>query len=326
MPLDPQIEFVIGLVKKANAPEFWQLTPDQAREQYSLRVAKLAVKEPILRTEDRRIPGPGSHIPIRIYTPREGRPGEKLPVLLWFHGGGFVIGSVDTHDSVCRMLANQADCIVVSADYRLAPECKFPAAVEDCVAAFKWVALHAVEFGADPQAIAIGGDSAGANLATVVAILARDAGHPKIAFQLLIYPCAAPEPETPSHYKFAEGYVLSRNTITWFFRLYQRSRADSNDFRFAPLIADDLANLPPALVLVAGYDPLRDEGVDYAKRLIEAGNRVRLVNYEGMIHGFILMGGAVDDAKRAVAESAQALREAFAATRAVEKKDSAFAK
>ena len=326
MSLDPQIEFVIGLVKKANAPEFWQLTPDQAREQYLLRVAKLAVKEAIFRTEDRRIPGPGSPIPIRIYTPREARPGEKLPVLLWFHGGGFVIGSIDTHDSVCRMLANQADCIVVSADYRLAPECKFPAAVEDCEAALKWVALHAVEFGADPQAIAIGGDSAGANLATVVAILARDAGHPKIAFQLLIYPCAAPEPETPSHYKFAEGYVLSRNNITWFFRLYQRSRADSNDFRFAPLIADDLANLPPALVLVAGYDPLRDEGVDYAKRLIEAGNRVRLVNYEGMIHGFILMGGAVDDAKRAVAESAQALREAFAATRAVEEKDSAFAK
>ena len=326
MPLDPQIEFVIGLVKKANAPELWQLTPDQAREQYLLRVAKLAVKEPIFRAEDRRIPGPGSHIPIRIYTPREIKPGEKLPVLLWFHGGGFVIGSLETHDSVCRMLANQADCIVVSADYRLAPEYKFPAAVEDCEAALKWVALHAVEFGADPQAIAIGGDSAGANLATVVAILARDAGHPKLAFQLLIYPCAAPEPETPSHYKFAEGYVLSRNTITWFFRHYQRSRADSNDFRFAPLVADDLANLPPALVLVAGYDPLRDEGVDYAKRLIEAGNRVRLVNYEGMIHGFYLMGGAVDAARRAVAESAQALREAFAGTRAEEKKDSAFAK
>ena len=326
MPLDPQIEFVIGLVKKANAPEFWQLTPDQAREQYLLRVAKLAVKEPIFRTEDRRIPGPGSHIPIRIYTPREIKSGEKLPVLLWFHGGGFVIGSLDTHDSVCRMLANQADCIVVSADYRLAPEYKFPAAVEDCEAALKWLALHAVEFGADPQAIAVGGDSAGANLATVVAILARDAGHPKLAFQLLIYPCAAPEPEAPSHYKFAEGYVLSRNTITWFFRLYQRNRADSNDFRFAPLVADDLANLPPALVLVAGYDPLRDEGVDYAKRLIESGNRVRLVNYEGMIHGFYLMGGAVDAAKRAVAESAQALREAFAGTRAVEQKDSAFAK
>jgi acetyl esterase len=326
MSLDPQIEFVIGLVKKANAPEFWQLTPDQAREQYLLRVAKLAVKEPIFRTEDRRIPGPGSHISIRIYTPREIKSGEKLPVLLWSHGGGFVIGSLDTHDSVCRLLANQANCIVVAVDYRLAPEYKFPAAVEDCEAALKWLALHAVEFGADPQAIAVGGDSAGANLATVLAILARDAGHPKLAFQLLIYPCAAPEPETPSHYKFAEGYVLSRNTVTWFFRQYQRNRADLNDFRFAPLVADDLANLPAALVLVAGYDPLRDEGVDYAKRLIEAGNCVRLVNYEGMIHGFFLMGGAVDAAKRAVAESAQALREAFAGTRAVELKDSAFAK
>jgi acetyl esterase len=326
MPLDPQIEFVIGLVQKANAPEFWQLTPDQAREQYLLRVNKLSVKEPIVRTEDRRIPGPGSHIPLRIYTPREPRSGEKLPALLWFHGGGFVIGSLDTHDSVCRMLANRADCIEVSADYRLAPEYKFPAAVEDCEAALKWVWLHAAEFGADPQAIAVGGDSAGANLATVVAILARDAGHPRIAYQLLIYPCVAPEPETPSHHKFAEGYVLSRNTITWFFKHYQRSRADSNDFRFAPLAADDLANLPPALVLVAGYDPLRDEGVDYAKRLIEAGNHVRLVNYEGMIHGFILMGGAVDAAKHAVAESAQALREAFAATRAAAEKHSAFAK
>ncbi|MGH9579180.1 MAG: alpha/beta hydrolase, partial [Terriglobales bacterium] len=159
MSLDPQIEFVIGLVKKANAPEFWQLTPDQAREQYLLRVAKLAVKEPIFRTEDRRIPGPGAHIPIRIYTPREIKSGEKLPVLLWFHGGGFVIGSLDTHDSVCRMLANQADCIVVSADYRLAPEYKFPAAVEDCEAALKWLAPHAVEFGADARAIAVGGDS-----------------------------------------------------------------------------------------------------------------------------------------------------------------------
>ncbi|HEV8378129.1 MAG TPA: alpha/beta hydrolase [Tepidisphaeraceae bacterium] len=326
MSLDPQIEFVIGLVKKANAPELWQLTPDQAREQYLLRVAKLSVKEPIFRTEDRRIPGPGSHIPVRIYAPRAIKPGEKLPVLLWFHGGGFVIGSLDTHDSVCRMLANQSDCIVVSVDYRLAPEYKFPAAVEDCEAVLKWVALHAVEFGANPQAIAVGGDSAGANLATVVAILARGAGHPKLVFQLLIYPCAAPEPETPSHYKFAEGYVLDRKTITWFFKHYQRSRADSNDFRFAPLVADDLANLPSALVLVAGYDPLRDEGVDYAKRLIEAGNRVRLVNYEGMIHGFFLMGGAVDAAKRAVAESAQALREAFAGTGAVEKKDSTFAK
>jgi acetyl esterase len=313
MPLDPQAQYVIDLVKKANAPEFWQLTPQQAREQYRLRVDKLKVREPIHHTEDRRIPGPGSHLPVRIYHPREPKPGEKLPVLVWYHGGGFVIGDLETHDSACRMLANQADCIVVAVDYRLAPEYKFPAAVEDGEAALRWVALHAAEFGGDAGRLAVGGDSAGGNLAAVVALLARNAGHPRLAMQLLIYPATAPEPETPSHRKFAEGYVLSRNNIVWFYKQYLRSPKDANDFRYAPLVADDLSNLPPALVLVAGYDPLRDEGVDYAKRLIEAGNRVRLANYEGMIHGFYLMGGAVDAAKHAVAESAQMLRAAFAA-------------
>jgi acetyl esterase len=313
MPLDPQAETVIGLVKQSGLPEFWQLTPGQAREQYLLRVGKLAVREPIFRTQDRAIPGPGSELPIRIYQPRESKPGELLPVLVWFHGGGFVIGNLDTHDSACRMLANQGDCLVVAVDYRLAPESKFPAAVEDSMAALRWVALHARELGGDPERIAVGGDSAGGNLAAVCALLARNEGYPRVAFQLLIYPCTAPEPETASHRKFAEGYVLTRNTITWFYKQYVRSPKEFHDFRFAPLVADDLSNLPPALVLVAGFDPLRDEGVDYARRLIEAGNRVTLVNYEGMIHGFYLMGGAVDAAKRAVAQSAQALREAFAA-------------
>ena len=312
MPLDPQAEIILGLIKQAGLPEMWQLTPDQAREQYQLRVAKLAQKESIFRTFDRRIPGPGSDIALRVYQPREAKPGERFPVLAWFHGGGFVIGNLDTHDHACRALANQADCIVVAVDYRLAPECKFPAAVDDCMAVVRWLALHAVEIGADPTRIAVGGDSAGGNLAAVCAILARNDGYPRLAHQLLIYPCTAPEPETASHRKFAEGYVLTRNTITWFYKQYVRSPKEFNDFRFAPLVAEDLANLPPALVLVAGYDPLRDEGVDYGKRLIEAGNRVTLVNYEGMVHGFYLMGGAVDAARRAIAQSAAALREAFA--------------
>ena len=320
MSLDPQVEIILGLAKKANLPEIWQLTPDQGREQYLMRVNKLKYSEPIFHTEDRRITGPGSDIALRIYKPREIKTAEKLPVLMWFHGGGFVIGSLDTHDSVCRMLANQADCIVVSVDYRLAPEAKFPAAVEDCQAALKWVALHAVEFGGDSSCIAVGGDSAGANLATVIAILARDAAHPKLAFQLLIYPCVAPEPETASHHKFKEGYILSRNSITWFYRQYLRSGKDVNDFRFAPLMLDDLSGLPPSLIVVAGYDPLRDEGIDYARRLIEAGNRVRLSNYEGMVHGFYLMGGAVDAAKRAVSESAEAMREAFDDARGIDRK------
>jgi acetyl esterase len=312
MPLDPQAETILGLVKQAGLPEFWQLTPDQARGQFASRVQKMEARESIHRTRDQRIPGPGSDIRIRIYWPREANPGELFPCLLWFHGGGFVIGDLDTHDSVCRLLANQADCMVVAVDYRLAPEFKFPAAVEDSHAALRWLALHAREIGADPSQIAVGGDSAGANLATVMAILARDEGHPKLAFQLLIYPCTAPEPETPSHRKFAEGYLLTRNNIVWFYKHYLRSQRDINDFRFAPLAAKDLSDLPPALLLVAGYDPLRDEGVGYAQRLIEAGNRVTLVNYEGMMHGFILAGGVLDAARRAVGQSAAALREAFA--------------
>jgi len=314
MALDPEAEFVIGLVKKAGGPEFWQMTPDQAREQYLFRVGKLALKPQIYRTSDRLIPGPGSELPIRIYQPREAKPDERFPVLIWYHGGGFVIGDLDTHDSACRLLANQADCMVVAVDYRLAPEFKFPAGVDDCMATLRWVAQHAREIGADAERIAVGGDSAGANLATVAAILARDEGYPKVVFQLLVYPCVAPEPETASHHKFADGYLLTRNTITWFYKLYLRGQKDVNDFRFAPLLRDDLANLPPALILVAGYDPLRDEGVEYSKRLIEAGNRVALTNYEGMVHGFYLMGGAVDAARRAVAQSAAALREAFTIT------------
>lgn len=320
MALDPQVQILLDLAKKAALPEVWQLTPDQGREQYLMRVNKLKFSEPIFHTEDRRITGPGSDIALRIYRPRELKPAEKLPVLMWFHGGGFVIGSLETHDSVCRMLANQADCIVVSVDYRLAPEAKFPAAVEDSLAALKWVALHAVEFGGDAGCIAVGGDSAGANLAAVMAIMARDAAHPKLSFQLLVYPCVAPEPETASHHKFKEGYILSRNSITWFYRQYLRSSKDVKDFRFAPLVHDDLSGLPPTLIIVAGYDPLRDEGIEYARKLIEAGNRVRLTNYEGMVHGFYLMGGALDAARRAVSESAGALREAFDNARGIDRK------
>ncbi len=312
MPLDPQVQAVLDAAKKANVAELWQLTPHDARAEYLRRTNRLKIDVDIHRFEDREIDGPAGQIPIRIYTPREPKPNEKLPVLVWYHGGGYVIGDLDTHDSVCRALANEADCIVVAVDYRLAPEHKFPAAVDDCEAALKWVAKHAPEINADGARIAVGGDSAGGNLATVVSILARDAGFPNIVFQLLIYPVTAPEPETKSHHAFAEGYLLTRKTITWFFTHYIRSSKDTKDFRYAPLEADDLSSLPPALIIVAGYDPLRDEGVEYAEAMIHAGNRVRLSNYEGMVHGFYLMGGMVDASRRAVSESAAMLREAFA--------------
>ena len=311
MPLDTQVEALLEAAKKANVAELWQLSPHDARAEYRRRTERLKIDVDIHRFEDRDIDGPGGSIPIRIYTPRELTSGEKLPVLVWFHGGGYVIGDLDTHDSACRALANETDCIVVAVDYRLAPENKFPAAVDDCFAAFRWVIKNAAAINADGARVAVGGDSAGGNLAAVVSILARNAGLPNIVFQLLIYPVTAPEPETKSHHAFAEGYLLTRKTITWFFTHYIRNSKDTKDFRYAPLEADDLSSLPPALVIVAGYDPLRDEGVEYAEALIHAGNRVRLSNYEGMVHGFYLMGGMVDASRRAISESAAMLRDAF---------------
>ncbi|MEL0029539.1 MAG: alpha/beta hydrolase [Betaproteobacteria bacterium] len=311
MSLDPQARALLDAAKASGAPEMWELTPDQARAEYLRRTERVRADVDIYRVEDRQIPGPVQPIKVRIYTPQASQEQASLPVLVWYHGGGFVIGDLDSHDSACRALANQTECLVVAVDYRLAPEHKFPGAVEDCEAALQWVAAHATELGGDPGRIAVGGDSAGGNLAAVVALLAREKGGPKLCFQLLIYPCVAPEPETPSHHQFAEGYLLTRKTITWFFKQYLRSSKDTLDPRYAPLEEKDLSSLPPSLVIVAGFDPLRDEGVDYAKALIDAGNKVTLSNYEGMIHGFYLMGGMIDKANQAIEESAQHLKEAF---------------
>jgi len=312
MSLDPQARALLDAAKASGAPEMWELTPDQARAEYLRRTERLRADVDIYRVEDRQILGPVQPIKVRVYTPQASQEQASLPVLVWYHGGGFVIGDLDSHDSACRALANQTECLVVAVDYRLAPEHKFPGAVEDCEAALHWVAAHATELGGDPGRIAVGGDSAGGNLAAVVALLAREKGGPKLCFQLLIYPCVAPEPETPSHHQFAEGYLLTRKTITWFFKQYLRSSKDTLDPRYAPLEEKDLSSLPPSLVIVAGFDPLRDEGVDYAKALIDAGNKVTLSNYEGMIHGFYLMGGMIDKANQAIGESARHLKEAFA--------------
>ncbi len=312
MSLDPQARALLDAAKASGAPEMWELTPDQARAEYLRRTERVRADVDIYRVEDRQISGPVQPIKVRVYTPQVSQEQASLPVLVWYHGGGFVIGDLDSHDSACRALANQTECLVVAVDYRLAPEHKFPGAVEDCEAALHWVAAHATELGGDPGRIAVGGDSAGGNLAAVMALLAREKGGPKLCFQLLIYPCVAPEPETPSHHQFAEGYLLTRKTITWFFKQYLRSSKDTLDPRYAPLEEKDLSSLPPSLVIVAGFDPLRDEGVDYAKALIDAGNKVTLSNYEGMIHGFYLMGGMIDKANQAIEESARHLREAFA--------------
>ena len=312
MALDPQVRHVLGLVEKAGYPEFWQVSPKEARELFDKTAPVLdAPFEEVARFEQIRAPGPAGELRVNLYAPKPEAAGP-LPLLVYFHGGGFVVGSLESYDRLCRALANRAGCLIASVDYRLAPEHRFPAAPDDCIAAARWLAAHAAEIGADPARIAVGGDSAGGNLAAVTALQARDGG-PKLAFQLLVYPCAGARQDEPSHFAFAEKLLLTRKSILWFYDHYVASAADRSDWRLAPLLAPDLAGLPPALVIVAGHDPLRDEGVAYAERLKAAGVPAELANYDGMVHGFFSLSGAIDAGKRAIDQSAAALKRAFGA-------------
>ena len=314
MPLDPQVAAVLEKIRQAGNPGYWQMTPEQARDWHNRKAGILDIEpEPVFAVANRAIPGPAAAIPLRIYTPRAAD--APLPLLVWLHGGGHVVGSLASYDALCRQLSLQADCIVVSVDYRLAPEHKFPAGVEDSIAALRWTAQHAAELGGDPARVAVGGDSAGANLAAVCAILARDAGAPALCFQLLVYPRTAPDEEFASHHAFADGFLLTRKTILWFHDHYRAGEADRRDFRYAPLISADLSRLPPSLVIIGEYDPLRDDGIAYAQRLRDEGNVVALADYAGMVHPFFSMGGAVDAGRAAMTHAAAALRRAFGSAR-----------
>ena len=245
---------------------------------------------------------------MRVYRPAAD---GTFPVLVYFHGGGWVIGGLDTHDGTCRLLCRDAGCVVVSVDYRLAPEHRYPAAAEDCYAATQWLADHASEIGIDPARIAVGGDSAGGNLAAAVALMARDRGTPTLAFQLLIYPVTDADFTRGSYIDNAEGYFLTTASMEWFWGHYVPDEATRSEAYCAPQQAKDLAGLPPALVLTAEFDPLRDEGEAFAARLKEAGVATTVTRYDGMIHGFFSMTGLAKAALDAVAESVAALRGAF---------------
>jgi acetyl esterase len=238
-----------------------------------------------------------------------------MPGLVFFHGGGWVRGSLQTHDVVCRALANGAGCIVVSVDYRMAPEHTFPAAFDDSLAATRWVGEHAVELGIEPSRLAVGGDSAGGNLAAAVALAIRDEGGPPLVHQLLIYPVTDYNFDTPSYIENAEGYMLTREAMRFYWRLYLRDEADADDYRASPLRARSFNNLPPALVITAEYDPLRDEGRAYADQLREAGTRVVYREYPGMVHGFVTSAGVLDAGKQAIRDAIAALSEAFGTVR-----------
>jgi acetyl esterase len=265
-------------------------------------------EEPVAEVQNRTVPGPGGPIPIRLYRPVKK---DTLPALVYFHGGGFVICNLDTHDRQCRALANASGCAVISVDYRLAPEHKYPAAVEDAYAATKYVAEHAAEFGVDPNRIAVGGDSAGGNLATVVSLLSRDRGGPRLKFQLLIYPMVDFYDQSPSMQHYSKDYFLTREGMDWFTESYLPNREAGLEPSASPTNATDLRGLPPAMVLTAECDPLRDQGETYARKLQGAGVAVELKRYEGMFHPFFQFGAILDTAKVAMKDAASAVREAL---------------
>ena len=308
MPLDPQAESVLKMMASSGAPAIESLSPPQAREMMTQFFRPPpGSEEPVGKVENRNIPGPAGQIPVRVYTPKGNPP---FPILVFFHGGGFVLGDLDSHDMTCRSLTNQAGCVTVAVDYRLAPEHKFPAAVDDCYAATVWISEHAAEVGGDAKRLAVGGDSAGGNLSAVVSMLARDRGKPAIRFQLLVYPGCDATCSMESHRVNTE-YFLTPALIKYFYGHYLRNEEDRKDPRMSIVLAKDFSRLPPALVITAEYDPLRDEGEALAEKLKSGGTPVKLTRYPGQIHGFFTMANFLDAGKKAVSEAAQALRAGF---------------
>ena len=307
MPVDPQVEAILAASKDAPQVDFWQLEPAVVRQGFG-SVGPEASPPPVGQVENRTIPGPGGELPVRIYTPDAEGP---HPLLLFYHGGGFVLCDLDSHDALARQLCNRAGAVVVSVDYRLAPEAKFPAAPEDCYAATCWAVEHAAALGADASRLAVAGDSAGGNLAAVVSQMARQRGGPSIAHQFLIYPVTDSACDTPSYAENREGFFLSEDMMKWFWHHYLEEAAHGADPMASPLRAEDLAGLPSATVVTAELDPLRDEGEAYAQRLSAAGVPTECVRYDGVIHGFVSMYEVVDKGADAIELGCKRMRESF---------------
>ncbi len=306
MPLDPSAQILLTLIEQMGAPNLEDSTPEVARELFAGFRAFAPPAPEMAKVEDLTI----EDVPVRVFTPRVDREGP-LPMLVWFHGGGWVIGSVEDSDGTTRCLADQSGVIVISVDYRLAPEHKYPAPVADCVAVARWVLEKGAELGGEPSRVAVGGDSAGGNLTAIVTQELRG----RFAFQLLVYPAVDLGMRHPSIEENADGYLLTKANMTWFLQHYLGGTGASvDDARVSPLFTDDWSGLPPAHVITCEYDPLRDEGEHYAAKLREAGIAVTHRRYAGMIHGFFGLSGAIPAADDAIAESAAALASALAST------------
>jgi acetyl esterase len=305
MVLDPQIAALLRETEALGLPPLPSLEPAAARRQLRERAPAVVPELAAARCEEAAAPGPAGSVRVRLYHPERDPPHAAL---VYFHGGGWVLGDLDTHHALAHALAARGGCLVASVDYRLAPEHPFPAAVEDACTATAWLVQNAQRLGVDRRRIAVGGDSAGGNLATVVARRARDDGGPALALQVLVYPVTDCDFETGSYRENATGYLLTREAMVWFWNHYLGAPGTTDHPDAAPLRAGDLSRLPPALILTAEYDPLRDEGEAYAERLRAAGVPVTLRRYPGMVHGFLRMTAAVDGARSALEEIATALR------------------
>ncbi|WP_424138274.1 alpha/beta hydrolase [Roseomonas chloroacetimidivorans] len=313
MALDGDAEQLLTMLRAAGRPAYHQLTPVEARE--AMVLARAATAPPpaeVADVMDLRCEGSTGGLPLRLYRPLAST--EALPVLLYFHGGGWVIGDLQTHDGLCRHLARASGCTVIAVDYRLAPEHKYPAAVEDAVAAIRWVVGNATALGVDPARLAIGGDSAGANLAAVLGLMAREGTVPPIRFQMLLYPALDLGMTQDSYRRVGEGFLLTTATMAWFRDHYLPEGTPLDDWRVSPLRAPDLRGVAPALILTAGHDPLVDEGSAYAERLRAEGVAVEHRHYAGQMHGFLTQGKVLPTANQALDELGVALRRALLET------------
>jgi acetyl esterase len=310
MPLDPQIEALLQQMAALESVDYREVTPEGLRQTMKMIAAADGLPEAVGSVEDASADGPAGTIPVRVYRPA-GAGAAPWPILVWYHGGGWVIGDLDTADTTCRKLANRSGALVVSVDYRLAPEHPAPAPVEDCWAALCWVAGAATKLGGDPSRLAVGGDSAGGNLSALLAVRARDSGGPALRYQLLVYPATDLTMSYPSHVENGDGYMLTNEATAWFLGHYLGPDDDPKHPSLSPHFSDDLSGVAPAVIITAEFDPLRDEGEAYAARLRDSGVAVDLRHYDGMIHGFFQMGGITPVADSAVSDAASRLRAAL---------------
>lgn len=313
MPLDRDNLAVLELLRASGRPPFEQLTPGEAREAYMASRAVLQPEpEDVAEVRELSAPGPAGAIPLRLYRPLGAGEAAVLPGLVFYHGGGWLLGGLDSHDGVCRWIANRVRCLVLSVDYRLAPEHKFPAAVEDCAAATWFAIKQAGDLGIDARRVAVGGDSAGGNLAAVVALMARDGDLPPVIFQVLVYPATDMTMTTVSAQTVTDGVPLTSRTMKWFIDHYMHNDANRIDWRASPARAASLAGTAPALVVTASFDPLHDEGVEYAGRLEREGVRVTAVNFSDQMHGFMSMGKVIRASATVLGMIGEVLRREFA--------------